>query len=700
MENGGLRSAAVGCTLSVGRKLKPEIPTKKGEEGDYMFKCTAVRCLFGFALAISAMLLLSPGLRAQGPGRSPAAPQAASQPKTAAQAPGSHELTADDLGAFLDGLVPMQLQREDIAGAVVAVVKDGRLLFAHGYGYSDAAKKTPVTPDGTLFRPGSISKLFTWTAVMQQMEQGKLDLDRDVNGYLDFKIPATYPQAITLRNLMTHTPGFEETDKNLIQQDVRHLEPLGQYLGSHIPRRIFPPGPIPAYSNYGAALAGYIVERVSGQPFNQYVAEHIFQPLSMVHSTFAQPLPDSLKPLMSSNYTLASESARPFEVIEDAPAGALSTTANDLSHFMIAHLQDGRFNGAVILRPETARLMHSRQSGPHPALNGIALGFYEQNRNGHRVIAHGGDTMYFHSDLYLIPDVQVGLFMSYNSAGKGEIDPRAAVFEKFMDRYFPDPGPPEATLASAARDAKTVTGLYLNSRRSETTILSVVSAFDQLKVSANSDGTISADVLKSYSGQAKHLREVGPLLFRDVNGSDHVAFTADASGHLLLALDFPVFIFQPVPWYKNTYLNQGVFYGSLAVFGLALLFWPFGAGIRWHYGRKLDLSLAERRMRLWARLVCLINLVFLLAWVAYGSFSEKNLSLLSDSFDPWMRAMELLGCLGALGTLVALYNCVKAWGNSSRWFWSKVGETLIALACLGLTWFVFQWHMLAWSLNY
>jgi CubicO group peptidase (beta-lactamase class C family) len=665
-----------------------------------MFKRTAVKFLFRTALALSATVQLSAAPRAQGPSPSPATPQGTSPPATAAPNPGGHGLTDDDVGAFLDGLVPLQLQREDIAGAVIAVVKDGQLLFAKGYGYSDVAKKTPVTPDGTLFRPGSLSKLFTWTAVMQQLEQGRLDLDRDVNDYLDFKIPATYSQPITLRHLMTHTPGFEETDKNLVQQDARHLQPLGQYLGSHIPRRIFPPGSIPAYSNYGAALAGYIVERVSGQPFQQYVDERIFKPLGMAHSTFVQPLPASLKPLMSSGYREASGPAQPFEVIEDAPAGSLSATADDLSHFMIAHLQDGRFNGAVILRPETARLMHTRQTGPHPALNGMTLGFYEQNRNAYRIISHGGDTVYFHSDLYLIPDAQVGLFMSYNSAGKGEVDPRAAVLEKFMDRYFPDSAPPQVTLASAARDARTVTGHYLSSRRSETTILSVVSAFDQLKVSANSDDTVSVDALKNYSGQAKHLREVGPLLFRDVNGSDRVAFTRDASRHLVLALDFPVFIFQHVPWYKNTYLNQGVFFGSLATFGLALLFWPFGAGLRWHYGKKLDLSPPERSMRLWTRMVCLTNLVFLLAWVAYGSFAEKNLSLLSDSFDPLMRAMEVLGFIGVVGTLVTLYNCVKAWGNPSRWFWSKAGETLIALACLGLTWFVFQWHMLVLSLNY
>ena len=665
-----------------------------------MSRRIAMNCLLGIALASSATLLLSLGPRTEGPNPGSTPSQDTSQPKTAAPNQSRQELTATDLSAFLDGLVPMQLQREDIAGAVVAVVRDGQLLFAKGYGYSDIEKKTPVSPDTTLFRPGSISKLFTWTSVMQQVEQRKLDLDRDVNTYLDFKIPDTYPQPITLRNLMTHTPGFEESDKNLIQQDTRHLEPLGKYLGSHIPRRIFPPGVIPAYSNYGAALAGYIVERVSGRPFNQYVEEQIFKPLGMVHSTFAQPLPESLKPLMSSGYTIASEAAKPFEVIEDSPAGSLSTAAGDLSHFMIAHLQDGRFNGAAILRPETARLMHSRQSGPHPALNGMALGFYEQNRNGHRIISHGGDTVYFHSDLYLIPDVQMGLFMSYNSAGKGEIDPRAALFENFMDRYFPDPAPPEPTLASAAQDAKAVTGLYLSSRRSESTILSVVSAFEQLKVSANSDGTISVDALKSYSGQPKHLREVGPLLFREVNGSERVAFTRDASGHPVLALDFPVFIFQRVPWYKNSYLNSGIFYGSLGVFGLTLLLWPFAAGIRWHYGRELDLGTPESRLRLWTRIVCLINLAFLLAWIAYGSMAEKKLSLLSDSFDPWMRVMELLGFIGVLGTAVALYNCIKAWGNPNRWVWSKVGETLIAMACLGLTWFVFQWHMLALSLNY
>src|SRR3974377_2176715 len=175
--------------------------------------------------------------------------------------------------------MPMQLQREDTAGACVLIVKDGRVLFAKGYGFSDVKSRKPVTVEATLFRPGSISKLFTWTAVMQLVEQGKLDLDRDVNSYLDFKIPATFPQPVTLRSLMTHTPGFEEQIKDLINDEGSPMVSLHDHLARHMPEGIFPPGTPPAYSNYGASLAGYIVERVSGKPFNEYVEENIFKPL-------------------------------------------------------------------------------------------------------------------------------------------------------------------------------------------------------------------------------------------------------------------------------------------------------------------------------------------------------------------------------------------------------------------------------------
>jgi len=189
----------------------------------------------------------------------PPTPQAPTAGESRVTEP-SHELTAADVHAFLDGFVPMQLEREDIAGAVVLVVKDGSILFAKGYGYSDVEKKSPVTVDATMFRPGSVSKLFTWTSVMQLVEQGKLDLDRDVNTYIDFKVPATFGKPTTLRDIMTHRPGLEETIKDLFVGSEKDLRPIAQYLPAHLPKQIYPPGTIPAYSNYATTLAAYVVE--------------------------------------------------------------------------------------------------------------------------------------------------------------------------------------------------------------------------------------------------------------------------------------------------------------------------------------------------------------------------------------------------------------------------------------------------------
>jgi len=248
-------------------------------------------------------------------------------------------LTAQDLGAFLDGSMTAQLKRDDIAGAVICVVKDGKVLYEMGYGYADASRQVPVSPQDTLFRAGSISKLFAATAVMQLVEDGRLDLDQDIESYLDFRIPATYPQPITLRHLLTHTAGFEEVAKDLFSSSA---SPLEQYVKTHIPARIYAPGTIGAYSNYGAALAGYIVQRISREPVDQYVANHVFNPLAMSHSTFTQPLPSRLARFMSSGYQVASGGPKPFEYISASPAGALSVSGDDIAHFVIAQLQNGR----------------------------------------------------------------------------------------------------------------------------------------------------------------------------------------------------------------------------------------------------------------------------------------------------------------------------------------------------------------------
>ena len=647
------------------------------------------------------LILLGTGLFAQKPKTNPLAPKAERAPQgTEHISLAAHELTQSDLEAFLDGMIPLQLPREDVSGAVISVVKDGKPFFAKGYGFSNVEKRIPVSPDGTLFRPGSISKLFNWTSIMQQVEQGKLDLDRDVNDYLDFKIPPAYSKPITLRNIMTHTPGFEETIQELFVANASDLKPLDEYLREHLPARIFPPGTTPAYSNYATVLAGYILQRVSGEPFDSYIEHHIFQPLQMSHSTTRQPLTDNLKPLMSNGYDVASEPAKPFEFVEAVPAGSSSVTGADMQHFMIAHLQNGQYEGTQILRRETAQMMHSRQFSNLPDLNGMCLGFYEETRNGHRIIGHAGDTQYFHSDLHLILDSGVGFFISYNSAGKGETRAREAVWHAFLDRYFtyePLQAPVQTT---AAADAGLVSGRYIISRRSQTTILKALTVLGESKVSSNPDSTISLEDLKDLNGQPKKLEEIGPLMFRAVHDQDRVAFKRDESGRLALVTDFPVFVFQRSPWNENSSFNLPLIVSAMVVLLLTLLLWPVAALIRRHYRQPLNLTPQQRRLRLMVRLACLFDLLFVCGFAGFFTMSEKDIGILSPRFNPLLRMIQLVGWVGVLGTLAALYNAFRSWQEQGRWFWSKVGDSLVALACVAFVWFVFTWNMLHWSLRY
>jgi CubicO group peptidase (beta-lactamase class C family) len=656
--------------------------------------------LMSIACCIFACAAAAQGPPSKRPAKRAAEPKGA-EPNAAAteRAP---ELTAADLGSFLDGLVPLQIEGADVAGAVVAVVKDGKLLFAKGYGFADYEKKIPVSPENTLFRPGSISKLFTWTSVMQQVEQGKLDLDRDVNDYLDFKIPPAFGKPITLRDIMTHRPGFEETIKDLFVGSEKELMPLSRYLPAHLPARIFPPGTTPAYSNYATTMAAYIVQRVGGEPFDNYVEAHILKPLGMEHATFRQPLPDALKPLMSNGYQVASGGAKGFEYVEVAPAGSLSASAEAMSHFMITHLQNGRYGDVQILKPETAVLMHQRQGGWPAAMNAMCLGFYEESRNGQRIIGHGGDTQWFHSDLHLLLDSNVGFFVSYNSAGKHEASLRKILFDKFMDRYFPQPPANEPAAATAAQDARKVAGRYEFSRRFQTNILAITTMLGQAKLAVDSkDNTVYIDqFLTDPNGHPMHFREVGPMLFRNVNGYEKLAFVNDPSGRRVIYIDYPFMVYQQVPGgLDNKIFNYVVICFSLGVVALTLLLWPVAGVVRKHYDKPLTLSDEARRLRTLAHVECILIVVFLLFFAALTGKLETPGGLGAHG-DIKIHLMQVVGVLCGLGALVVIYGTFRSWSDATQWRWYKIWNTLLAVACVGFFWSIYHWHLLNFDLNY
>jgi CubicO group peptidase (beta-lactamase class C family) len=594
----------------------------------------------------------------------------------------------------------MQLQRDDIAGAVICVVKDGKVVLEKGYGFADVKMRTPVTPDATLFRPGSISKTFTWTAVMQVQEQGKIHLNRNVEDYLNFEIRPWFGVPITMKDLMTHTPGFQEAYEDLFVANASDVRPLGQYLKSHLPREIFPPGTTPAYSNYGAALAGYIVQRVSGMPFDDYIEKNILQPLGMTHTTFRQPLPANLAPMMSQGYHRASSGPKGFEYVQAWPAGSLSTTADDMSHWMIAQLEDGKYEKVQILKPETAELMHSRAWTNMAGLNGGDYGFYEMSRNGQHVIGHGGDTQWFHSLMALMLDDRVGFFVSYNSAGKGEDAGPEALWEHFLDRYFPYTPPEALPAANSYADIRKVLGRYWSSRRSQTNIMAVTAALDQPKVWANSDGTISMQGMTDFAGDPEHFEEIAPMLFREVHGQDHIGFTKGINGGTRLVTDFPFRVGQRVPALKNGKANFILIEFAAAVFVLTLVFWPVGVVLRRHYQKRLDLPGPYRALRGWMRFVCAVDLVFLGLFAAWISGAQNDLNMLSSSFDTRLHFLQAVGAIGVAGVALAFSYCMYSWTKPSLWVWTRIWNTLLLLACAGYAFFVLNWHMLNFHLNY
>jgi CubicO group peptidase (beta-lactamase class C family) len=660
---------------------------------------TATRLL---RLVLPSVLLIAGPIAAQVPTTLiPAKPAAtvASGP-TARLAGATPALTKTDIDAWLDGLIPYGLDTGGIAGAVLVVVKDGQVVTERGYGYADRKTRKPVDPDTTLFRPGSISKLFTWTAVMQQVQAGKLDLDRDINSYLDFKIPPAFGKPITLRNLMTHTAGFEETAKYLIAIDAAKNVTLEAALKRSVPARIYAPGSMPAYSNYGASLAGYIVQRVSGEPFEAYVQHHIFTPLGMTHSSFVEPLPPTLAPLLSKGYVTAAEDPKPYEFIPLSPAGALSATGADMAKFMIAHLSANN----PLLDAKTAKLMYTTVDTPIPGMPGMALGFYHEDRNGLNIIGHGGDTDWFHSDLHLYLDKGVGLYMSFNSAGKDGAAHvlRQRVFDSFTDRYFPARPANLPTLATAAEHGRAMVGNYVSSRGSVTNWLRIANFIGQPTVTLNDDNTITVSALTDPAGVPKRWREVAPWQWLEVGGSDRLG--AKIEGGRVVAFApagyAPIFLFVPASTGMNAAWIMPLLLVALAVMLVTALSWPIVALTRRRYGYRATIAPRALLLQRATRVTAWLLVIIAVGWMGIITALGADVANFDGRLDIWMRLLQLLSLAAIIGTALSVWNVwMLATSREKRWA-ATVWAVVVALSAVFLVWVMIDMRTLTPSLNF
>jgi CubicO group peptidase (beta-lactamase class C family) len=623
---------------------------------------------------------------------------AAAEAKSAAVVPPPlpHALEKADLEAFFDGIIPLQLERSDAAGATVLVRKDGKELLKKGYGFSDISKKKPVDPDSTIFRLASISKLFTWVSVMQLVEQGKLDLDADVNKYLDFQIAPAFGKPITLRNLMTHTAGFEEEIRDILLTDPKKATPLREFLIENQPRRMFPPGEVPAYSNYGVGLGGYIVQRTSGQPFEDYVAAHIFQPLAMKHSSFRQPLAEDLAPFPSEGYRNSTDKpAVGFEIFSPAPAGGVSSTASDMGRFAEALLNGGELEGHRILKPETLQAMWTKQFGTSDALPVMCMGFYQTWRNKLRFIGHDGDLIAFHSMFLVEPKEKLVIFISYNSASAAS-KTRTEILTAFADRYYPSAQVPEFQKL-AVEEGKAIEGTYQATRRADSTKLSLGNLISQADAGVDKDGVLKIDDFKDLRGHVRKWKPIGKDLWQDQDDQRWMFAIRDGAGKIVrIAVNFPGVQFERVVWYENSNLILPVLCVSLAILLLVL------AASLIRVGRRILMSKRPAfqpqpgtlRLTLSQRLSAIAWIVLVTGTGVLMSRLANESMLPSHDVDKYFVMMNLVTGLAIFFSLFAVAAGLPVWRRSEVRVISKLKFSLVAFACLFLTWFSVHWHLI------
>jgi CubicO group peptidase (beta-lactamase class C family) len=645
-------------------------------------------------ISVAAICLLCASLTAQQP---TSIRQLTPKPRTETPPPASTPPAAArgvrdraELEAFVDGIMTANLRDKHVAGATVAVVKDGALLFAKGYGYADVARRKPIDAERSLFRIGSTSKLFTWTAVMQLVEQGKLDLDADVNRYLDFKIPATFAQPITLRHIMTHTPGFEEDGRDLISDDSTKIPALGAWLASHIPGRVRPPGTFASYSNYATALAGYVVQRASGMPWDDYIEQRVLAPLGMTQTATRQPLPARLRADMSEGYAWGGGAYLPkkFEIVEPMPAGSMAASATDMAKFMIAHLNNGELNGQRVLADSTAKRMHARAFGHDPRIPGFALGFYEKTSHGVRVIGHGGDTQWFHTDLALIPDEKLGVFVSYNTNTGGELS--FAQFQtQFLDHYYPSAPSTVVMPADAASQAERVQGEYEFNRRSYTTFQKAIGLAGNIRISADS-GRL---VMHSPLGDSR-LLPVGPLLYREELGDGLVAFQADSGGRVVRGFfgPAPMMTMERVPFSQSVKLHWIILgLGALVFAGTVLA--AIRRVIRRRFGEaRRDDVLPGRWLLVTASILQIVFVIAVLAIAAASGGGLLNGPLTS------LKIALALPVIGTICVLGAVYFASRQWRLGAGTLAARLRFSAATFVALLFTWSLVQWNLLGWRM--
>ncbi len=667
---------------------------------------------------------------------------------------------------FVDNQMTGLMSRYELPNASVAVVAEGEIILLEGYGFADMEAQAPVDPRNNLFRTGSVSKIFTWTAIMQLAEKGLLDLDKDIAGYLDFPLPDKLSgkkwddpvSPITMRHLLSHTAGFEDVVDGLFRLRLADHLSLRDYLIKYMPARIFPAGSVMAYSNYGTALAGYIVERISGLPFGEYMDKQIFSPLGMENSSFRQPLHIDMDNKLVGAYRKVNGEFKKgsFEYMP-APAGGMSTTAENMALFMLEHLApyndnngsndieenhhdeinplwaDGQARETAaatykspegkILSDKVIRLMHSSLFSHHPLLGGMAHGFKESSINGQKVLFHAGSSTLFDAGFYLLPEEGAGLFFCYSG---GMYTGHVEVFHAFMQRFFPAttiefniddlPG------ALARKSFDEIKGEYQGSRRNETgpdKLLNLFSSVMRVSLEPKEELEVDLRVTRSAKeifnepqergiiinllGSGYLFKELQPGIFKNMDAPANYPFgplqylvaDTDPYGRLMLVSDGPM-TFIRMPLHATS-----VFTAALAGFPLLLilttLFFSMLKGSVILFRRKVhaieDCGGIARYVMI---LHAILTVIMLIPLAVTGSpHPVYQLPLSAFGYTSVMtRLLEILPTGLSLLAISMVIFCLFAWLRKFWSPWIRIHYSLYTISAVALAWLFWFYNLL------
>ncbi|XOV84641.1 MAG: serine hydrolase domain-containing protein [bacterium] len=589
------------------------------------------------------------------------------------------EARVSNLEQFIDGIMAQAIVQGETVGATVSLVQDGRLLVSRGYGYADYTRREPVQSRVTQFQIGSISKVWVWIAVLQLVEAGNLDLDRDINSYLDtFQIPDTMGDPVTLRHLMTHSAGFEDQLFGLFVSGPRQVGNLADTLAAHLPRRVTLPGTRVAYSNYGAALAGHIVELAAGMRFSDYVQQHIFKPLDMASAGIAQTLDNELLQTRSKGYVLSQgePQERGALYIPLGPAGAGAATALDMAKFMVE-----------LLNPRDTKLLSSASKAQlingayvhHPLVNGLTMGMFQTSRGDAAAVGHDGSTLIFNAQMVLWPDADMGLFVATNTLGSDAVGRRLVAtvsnhlgFDNRSDRLSP------------VESAAGLPGTYIGSRRNFSSASKLLGLLDTVTVSHEADQ--DALSITRAQGQLRY-RGLTDDVFQQVAGSTRAVFKTEGGvGQELYFSDVP-----PIAYIRaepmEVPLNNALFLLLWLLVALSVLIvWPVSAFT--HKGH--DGVQGQRLATVVAYAGVALAVIFFLQ-VAAQITSPVDVVLNLES-----RLMPLLWLplVVALLTLVQFLQLYRVLVRGAWWVSRRIHYVLVLAMQMALVYWFWYWNLL------